>query len=117
MKKFVNILTISRLLATFLLPFVWNYLRPLYILIFVALVLITDFLDGLLARKFHVQSLFGTIMDVVADKVFGIIIIIIVATHLPIFYIPLLLEIGIALINFSAAFFRSNNEIILFRKN
>ncbi len=104
MKKFVNILTISRLLATFLLPFVWNYLRPLYILIFVALVLITDFLDGLLARKFHVQSLFGTIMDVVADKVFGIIIIIIVATHLPIFYIPLLLEIGIALINFSAAF-------------
>lgn len=69
-----------------------------------ALVLITDFLDGLLARKFHVQSLFGSIMDVVADKVFDIIIIIIVASHLPIYYIPLLLEAGIALINLSAAF-------------
>lgn len=104
MKKFVNILTISRILATFVLPFVWNNLRPLYILIFVASVLITDFLDGLLARKFRVQSLFGTIMDVVADKVFGIIIIIILAGHLPIYYIPLLLECGIAIINFTAAF-------------
>lgn len=104
MKKFVNILTVSRILATFALPFVWNNLRPLYILIFVASVLITDFLDGLLARTFHVQSLFGTIMDVVADKVFGIIIIIILASHLPIYYIPLLLEVGIALINFTAAF-------------
>lgn len=103
MKKFVNLLTISRILATFILPFVWNNLRPLYILIFVASVLMTDFLDGLLARTFHVQSLFGTIMDVVADKVFGIIIIIILASHLPIYYIPLLLELGIALINFSAA--------------
>lgn len=104
MKKFVNILTISRILATFVLPFVWNNLRPLYILIFVASVLITDFLDGLLARTFHVQSLFGTIMDVVADKVFGIVIIIILASHLPIYFIPLLLEVGIALINFTAAF-------------
>lgn len=104
MKKFVNILTISRIIATFILPFVWNFLSPVYILIFVATVLITDFLDGLLARKFHVQSLFGTIMDVVADKTFGIIIIIILAGHLPIYYIPLLLEVGIALINFTAAF-------------
>lgn len=104
MKKFVNILTISRIIATFVLPFVWNYLRPLYILLFVALVLLTDFLDGLLARKFHVQSLFGSIMDVVADKVFGIIIVLIVAKHLPIYYLPLLLEVGIALINFTAAF-------------
>lgn len=104
MKKLVNILTISRIIATFILPFVWGHLRPLYILIFVACVLLTDFLDGLLARTCHVQSLFGTIMDVVADKIFGIIIIIILAGYLPIYLLPLILELGIAIINFSAAF-------------
>ncbi len=104
MKKFVNILTLSRIVATFLLPIIWNLLRPLYIFIFVALILLTDFFDGMLARRFHVQSLFGTIMDVVADKLFGMMIIFTLASYLPIFYIPFILELGIALINLSAVF-------------
>lgn len=104
MKKFVNILTISRIVATFLLPVIWHYLRPLYIFIFVTLILLTDFFDGMLARKFRVQSLFGTIMDVVADKLFGMMIILTIANYLPIFYILFILEMGIALINITAVF-------------
>lgn len=103
MKVFVNALTLIRLLATFILPFVWRILSPLGIIIFVSCVLLTDFFDGLFARTFHVQSLFGSVLDTVADKVFGIVIILIVAIYYPIYYIIAALEIIIALINVIAA--------------
>ena len=103
MKAFVNFLTLIRLLATFILPFVWQVLTPVGIIIFVASVLLTDFFDGLFARTFHVQSLFGSLLDTVADKVFGIVIILIVAIYYPIYYIIAVLEILIALINVVAA--------------
>lgn len=99
MKKFVNMLTIIRLLATFLLPFLWRVLNPAVLLCFVVLILLTDFFDGLLARTFHVQSIFGTVMDVIADKFFGIMIILILSTYNIIFILPLILEVGITLIN------------------
>lgn len=99
MKKFVNILTLMRIFATFLLPFLWRVLNPTILLIFVVLILFTDFFDGLLARTFHVQSIFGTVMDVVADKCFGIMIILILSTYDVVFVLPLVLEIGITLIN------------------
>ena len=86
MKVFVNSLTLIRLLATFILPFVWRILSPLGIIIFVSCVLLTDFFDGLFARTFHVQSLFGSLLDTIADKVFGIVIILIVAIYYPIYY-------------------------------
>lgn len=103
MKIFVNSLTLIRLLVTFTLPFVWRILSPLGIIIFVSCVLLTDFFDGLFARTFHVQSLFGSLLDTVADKVFGIVIILIVAIYYPIYYIIAVLEILIALINVIAA--------------
>ncbi|MBO5475405.1 MAG: CDP-alcohol phosphatidyltransferase family protein [Bacilli bacterium] len=103
MKVFVNSLTLIRLLATFILPFVWRILSPLGIIIFVSCVLLTDFFDGLFARTFHVQSLFGSLLDTIADKVFGIVIILIVAIYYPIYYIIAILEIIIALINVVAA--------------
>ncbi|MCH5166274.1 MAG: CDP-alcohol phosphatidyltransferase family protein [Erysipelotrichales bacterium] len=103
MKKFVNALTISRLLATFIMPVLWFHINPIYLIILVSLILLTDFFDGFLARTFHVQSLFGMIMDVVADKAFGIMIVLILSGINPIFYIPLCLEILIALINLTAA--------------
>lgn len=104
MKKFVNFLTIIRIVATFILPFIWRVLNPFLIIVFVSLVLLTDFFDGLLARKFHVQSLFGSLLDTVADKVFGIVIVLIIALYFPIYYIILVLEASIALINLLAAF-------------
>ena len=61
MKIFVNILTIIRLIATFVLPIIWKSFSPLWILIFVICILLTDFLDGFLARKFKVSTLLGSI--------------------------------------------------------
>ncbi len=105
MKKFVNILTMMRILATILLPFLWKVLSPEFLMVFVVLILLTDFFDGLLARTFHVQSLFGTIMDAVSDKCFGIMIILILSTYDTIFILPLILEVGIALINILGSMF------------
>lgn len=103
MKKFVNILTFMRIIATFILPFIWRVLNPLTIIIFVILVLLTDFFDGFLARKFHVQTLFGNILDTVADKVFGIVIILIVSLYYPLYYTIVVLESIIAIVNVIAA--------------
>lgn len=103
MKIFVNVLTLIRIFATFMLPFVWRVLNPLAIIVFVILVLLTDFFDGLLARKFHVQTLYGSILDAVADKVFGIVIILIVALYYPLYYIIAALELIIATVNSIAA--------------
>lgn len=105
MKKFVNILTMMRIVATFLLPFLWRVLKPEILLVFVSLILLTDFFDGLLARTFHVQSMFGSIMDAVADKCFGIMVILILSTYNVIFILPLILEVGIALINIFGSVF------------
>lgn len=104
MKKFVNALTLTRILATFIIPFLWNNIHPSLLIVFVTLILLTDFFDGMLARKFHVQSLFGAVMDAVADKVLGIVIIIILASTKKLFYISLVLELMITIINFVAAF-------------
>ncbi len=103
MKIFVNSLTLIRILATFILPFVWKVLSPIHLIIFVSLILLTDFFDGLFARTFNVRTLFGSLLDMTADKVFGIVMILIVAIYFPIYYIIAILEILIALVNVSAA--------------
>lgn len=104
MKVFVNLLTLIRLLATFILPIVWKLFTPFWILVFVALILFTDFLDGFLARRFKVSTLLGSILDCFADKLFGIAIILIIATYYKSFYLVLMMELFIALINIVAAF-------------
>lgn len=103
MKKLVNILTLIRIIATCFLPFVWHYFEPLQIIIFVALVLLTDSLDGFLARRFNVTTLFGALLDTIADKIFGIVLLIVVATVNPMFYLLVALEVFIAIINVLAA--------------
>lgn len=103
MKKFVNGLTITRIVGTLVLPLVWIFVEPGTLLLIVFLILLTDFFDGLLARTFKVQSLFGALLDVMADKAFGIMILILIGIYKPMFFIVAVLEIIIALINIIAA--------------
>ena len=103
MKKFVNFLTIMRIIATLILPIIWHIFNSWTILIFVSIILLTDFFDGFLARTFHVQSLFGCVADSVADKVFGIVLLLIVAAIFPIYYVLVVFEVVIAGINIFAA--------------
>lgn len=110
MKTFVNALTIIRILATIILPLLWIYIPPIYLLIFVIIILLTDVFDGVLARRFHVQSLFGTLMDAIADKIFGIILLLIIASYHKLFYIILTLELLIAFINFISFFYGATTK-------
>lgn len=103
MKIFVNALTLSRIVATIFLPMIWNMLHPPMLIILIALILLTDFFDGLFARKFHTQSLFGSIMDAIADKVFGIVILLLVSSYISLFYFIVLCELLIVAINIGAA--------------
>lgn len=110
MKIFVNILTMIRIIATFVLPALWESLNPLDIIIIVMLIFITDFFDGKLARLFNVSTLFGKAMDAIADKLFGIAMLIIVAKYLPMFYIIAILELIIGLIILKAVLMGVNTK-------
>lgn len=103
MKKFVNFLTILRIIATLILPFIWYSFNAWVILVFVSLILLTDFFDGFLARTFHVQSLFGSVADTIADKIFGVIMLLIVANFYSFYYALVAFELIIAGINIFAA--------------
>lgn len=103
MKVFVNGLTLSRILGTLLLPLLFHYCHPIITMVVIALLLLTDFFDGMLARKFKVQSIFGQLADQVADKVFGMVLLLIVASYYKVFYFVFGMEVSIALVNFVAA--------------
>jgi len=75
-KIFVNLLTISRIIFSIFLIFNFQKISETLFLILVILLFLTDHIDGILARKFKVQTLFGAIMDTVADKVLSITLII-----------------------------------------
>lgn len=98
MKKIIpNILTMARILSTPIVLYlgISNQFFSLIILaIFIAL---TDFFDGRLARIWNVKSDFGSMLDVIADKLlaFSLLAILIFYNHC--FYYVLFLEICIAL--------------------
>ena len=69
-KNVPNILTISRILACpiwFVLVFL-NYHTCAFVLVII--ILLTDYLDGFLARKLDNLTVTGRILDPIADKIF-----------------------------------------------
>lgn len=68
MKRFVNGLTISRIIGSIVMCFLDVLSIPFYIIyIYSGL---TDFLDGFLARKYNVVSKLGSNLDSIADLTF-----------------------------------------------
>ncbi|MDC3132534.1 CDP-diacylglycerol--glycerol-3-phosphate 3-phosphatidyltransferase [Opitutae bacterium] len=73
MKHLPNILTISRLFAIFAIGYFLSKNEPLYkwtALILYCFSVLTDFLDGYIARKFNAVSGLGKSLDATVDKVF-----------------------------------------------
>lgn len=66
-------------------------------------ILVTDFIDGFLARKLNVQSFFGALLDAVSDKAFGIICLLLLSSLNPIFFVVIGIELGIFAINYKSA--------------
>ena len=99
MKVFVNLLTTLRLFITIILVFLFRNISNLKFLISIAILFLTDFIDGKLARKYKVQTLYGSNMDTIADKALSIMLILILINKIPILWILLLGEIAISIIN------------------
>jgi len=102
-KIIVNSLTLSRVAGTIIMPFLFNSLSTVMFITVIAIILFTDFLDGALARHWGVSTIFGSVADMTADKMFGISILIILSRMYPSMAIPLALETIIAGINVIAA--------------
>lgn len=98
-KIFVNALTIFRCFFTFAMPFLIDKVSDLTFLITVGILFLTDLLDGFISRICKVQTLFGSVMDTVADKVLSIILILCIAEKSIVLYIMLIGEILIATMN------------------
>lgn len=88
MRNLPNILTVGRLLSLPLLILFmmidtsWAAWTALGIY---TLGCITDWFDGFLARKYHLESAFGKFLDPVADKIFiaSVLLTLLANTHLP----------------------------------
>ena len=80
--NFATILTISRILFIPLIVFFYIFAdgdhRNIAAYIFL-LALITDYLDGLIARNFNQTTAFGAFLDPIADKLLVVITIIILS--------------------------------------
>ena len=61
-----SLFSLIRLLLTILLPF---FPEPSWLL-FIIIAAVSDFLDGWLARRWHVESWQGGLLDALADKLF-----------------------------------------------
>ena len=98
-KVLINAITIFRLVFTFAMPFLIKRVSHIAFLIIVAILFFTDCVDGVLARVCKAQTLFGSIMDTIADKVLNIILIVCISGEIPVLYIVFIGEIIIATIN------------------
>lgn len=100
MKKIIpNILTSSRIILTPIIVYL-GLTNHIKLLIGLAIIVaLTDFFDGLLARKWGVVSEFGAKLDAISDKVLaiGLLIILIIKNHS--FFYVLILESIIAILN------------------
>lgn len=101
MKKYIpNILTTYRLIVGFLIPILFfnNQYNLLSILFIIAL--LSDAIDGVLARKWNATSAYGKVCDAIGDKLIALsasfTFIITVNKY---FFITLILEIIIVIIN------------------
>ena len=68
-----NLLSISRLFLVFPLILFLEIDRPIYVFILIITGGLTDYFDGLIARKFNLKTRLGAILDPLSDKVFYLI--------------------------------------------
>ena len=97
--NFATILTISRIIFIPIIVFCYIYndgeLRDIAAFIFL-LALITDYFDGLVARKFEQETPFGAFLDPIADKLLVVITILLLSRSFDsiLFLLPALIIIS-----------------------
>lgn len=102
-KIIVNSITMTRVIGTFLMPFICKSMQPAQVMIYIILLLLTDSIDGYLARKLKVSTIFGALLDALADKLLGISTLALLSRNSLIMLLPIATEIAITLINTGGA--------------
>ena len=97
----VNLLTTIRILGVIVLVPVYLIYGSGYTALLALGCYFTDFLDGIIARKFHASTFFGSAYDVLADKLFtcaNLLVLLSVTNFaiIPIFFEILIIIIGVA---------------------
>ncbi len=99
---FVNFITLLRVIGSILLiPIYFNYgyfVLGIAVLIFVS----TDCIDGFLARTLHTSTFFGAIFDAISDKLFNIIVLILISIKYPIMFALIAMECLIFYVAFNS---------------
>ena len=99
MKILVNLLTTARFFFTIIMVVLEKNISHIKFIVAIIILFSTDFIDGKLARKFKVQTLYGSNMDTIADKALSIGLILMLVKKISISWLPLLGEIFIAITN------------------
>ncbi len=116
MKFLVNFITVSRIIFSLFFILLSKNINYNILLVLIIILFLTDFIDGFLARKFNVQTLFGSILDTLADKILSIVLIIPLLKENNILYLIVVGEIIIAIINIRARFRRKLTRVCMFGK-
>ena len=96
----VNLITLTRFVGAFVLPFIYqNYGISITSLIVLCL-FITDAIDGFLARRLKISTMFGSAMDALSDKILFAFAFLLLGITYNILFVPLVLELIILLINY-----------------
>ncbi len=98
-KIIVNFLTISRIIGAFFLPFIFVNTDVVSLFVLLAVLFLTDFLDGKLSRRWKVQTVGGMLLDPLADKVLAISCIGALIFNHSYLWVLLVLECAICIIN------------------
>ena len=99
---FVNFITFLRVIGSILLiPIYFTYgyfVLGIAVLIFVS----TDCIDGFLARVLHTSTFFGAIFDALSDKLFNVIVLLLLSIKYPIMLLLIAMEGVILYIGFNS---------------
>ena len=100
-KNIPNALTIIRLLSSFISPFLFINGNIMACISLYSLGIITDCLDGYVARKYDAVSELGRKLDAISDKLYFLSLIIILLIYkYYLMVIPLIIELIISVINY-----------------
>lgn len=98
-KNIPNILTIIRIICSLIIPILLKLDKINILIIVLFISVISDFLDGFIARNWSLTSTTGKILDVIADKSLGIIVAIVFTSYISkLFLINVLGEIIISIV-------------------
>ena len=96
----VNLITLTRFVGAFIIPFIFIKHGISITSLVILCLFLTDAIDGFLARKLKISTMFGAAMDALSDKLLSFVAFVLLGITYHILFIPFLLEASILLTNY-----------------